>query len=129
MKKTLFLLAAILCAALLVASCSKADNANNGNGGTNTNNTASGNKGGGTTASGGEVGVPECDAYLKKYEACMNDKMPAQARDAAKSGLENTRKTWRDMAANPQTKASLGAACKQADDAAKAGMTAYGCTW
>jgi hypothetical protein len=128
MKKTLFLAAVVICAALLLISCSKTDNANNSNGGSS-NNTNSGNKGGGTTAGGTEVGVPECDAYLKKYEACINDKMPAAARDSAKSSLETTRKSWRDMAANPQTKASLGAACKQADEGAKAGMTAYGCTW
>lgn len=128
MKKTLFLAAFVVCAALLLISCTKTDS-NNTNGGGNTNNAAGGNKGGGTTASGTEVGVPECDAYLKKYEACLNDKMPAAARDASRSAMETQRKAWRDAANNPAQKASLGAACKAADDAAKAGMTAYGCTW
>jgi hypothetical protein len=129
MKKTLFLAAVVICATLLLISC-KTDNANNANGGTNSNNSNSGNKGGGTTASGSDVGVPECDAYIKKYEACINDKMPAAARDQAKSSLEVQRKAWRDaIAANPQSKASIGAGCKAADDAAKPGMTQYGCTW
>lgn len=128
MKKTLFLAAFVVCAALLLISCTKTDS-NNTNSAGNTNSGSGGSGGGGTTASGSDVGVPECDAYLKKWSACINDKMPAAARDASKSSLETTKKAWRDAANNPQTKASLGAACKQADDAAAAGMKAYGCTW
>jgi hypothetical protein len=130
MKKTLFLAAAVICAAFLLASCDKLTGGNNSNSGNSNSSTKNDNsKPGDTTASGDSVGVPECDAYIKKYEACLNDKVPAQTRDMMKSSFETQRKAWRDAAKTEQGKASLAAACKQADESAKASMTAYGCSW
>lgn len=74
------------------------------------------------------IGIPECDNYLTKYEACVSGKVPEAARDALRQGLEQTRTAWRSAAANEATKASLGAACTQAHEAAKAALSAYGCT-
>jgi hypothetical protein len=83
-----------------------------------------------TTASRtGEIGVPECDAYLKAYEACIHDKVPAAARTTFETSLANTKKAWHDQAANPQTRAALAAACKTAHDNAKTTMKAYNCTF
>jgi hypothetical protein len=83
-----------------------------------------------TTASHtGEVGVPECDAFLKAYEACVHDKVPAAARPTFDTTLANYKKTWHDQAANPQTRATLAAACKNAHDNAKTAMKAYNCTF
>lgn len=76
-----------------------------------------------------KVGVPECDEYLQKWRTCMELKMPKAALQASESSLRTTVRAWRDVAKNPQTRASLAAACHQADTAAKAGMTAYGCNW
>ncbi len=81
------------------------------------------------TSSADSVGVPECDEYIKKYEMCLNSKVPEAAKAATKDALDKTRKSWKDMAANPQTKAGLATACKTANDAAKSSMTAYGCEW
>jgi hypothetical protein len=78
---------------------------------------------------GDQVGVPECDEYLQKYRTCITLKMPKGARSYALDSLRSTVRAWREAAANPQTKAALGAACRQADIAAKAGMMAYGCAW
>ena len=77
---------------------------------------------------GASIGVPECDEYLTKYEACLSGKVPESAREQLRTGLEQTRNAWRSAAANEATKASLGAACKQAHDGAKAALSAYGCT-
>ena len=81
------------------------------------------------TAGGDKIGVPECDTYIAKYEACIMDKMPEAQRGAFKSTLEQSRKAWKEAAANPTTKAGLSAACKTALDAAKASTTALGCKW
>src|SRR6476620_3726618 len=62
----------------------------------------------------GEVGVPECDAFLKAYEACVHYKVPAAARPTFDTTLANWRKSWHDQAANPQVKAGLATACKSA---------------
>jgi hypothetical protein len=82
-----------------------------------------------TTVSATEIGVPECDAFLKAYEACVHDKVPAAVRPTFDKGVANWRKSWHDIAANPQTKPSLVAACKSAKDSANTSMKTYGCTF
>ena len=82
-----------------------------------------------TTAAATEIGVPECDAFLKAYEACVHDKVPAAARPTFETGLANWKKSWHDLAANPQTKGTLAAACKTARDNANTSMKAYKCTF
>lgn len=81
-----------------------------------------------TVSATGEVGVPECDAFLKAYEACVHDKVPAAARPTFDTTLANWKKTWREQAANPQTKAALAKACTTAHEQAKTTMKAYNCT-
>ena len=81
-----------------------------------------------STASATEIGVAECDAFLKAYEACIKDKVPAAARPTFDTALTNWRKAWRDLANNPQTKGTLAAACKTARDQNAASLKAYGCT-
>lgn len=135
------MLLAIACfaLALVAGACGSSDTNSNANSST-TNNSNAGTKSSPpattstpaaatSTASGDKIGVPECDDYLAKYEACVTGKVPEQARAQFKSSLETTRKSWRDMAANPQTKAGLAAACKMATDSAKTSMSSYGCTW
>ena len=141
MKKTLFLAAAVVCAAFLLVSCNNTTGNNSNAGGNNNNAAASGNNNNASkpadskpsaspaTAGGGDIGIAECDEYLKKYEACVSDKVPEAARAQLRASLETTRKSWRDLAANPQTKGTLATACKQAHDTAKTSMSAYGCSW
>lgn len=80
-----------------------------------------------TATSGDKIGVPECDDYLAKYESCVSSKVPEAARAQYQSTLATTRKSWRDLAANPQTKASLAQACKTATETARQTMKAIGC--
>ncbi len=82
-----------------------------------------------TGSTGDKIGVPECDNYIEKYEACITGKVPEAARAQMKSSFDLTRKSWRDLAANPQTKSSLASACKQATEMAKQSMSAYACEW
>jgi hypothetical protein len=129
-KKTLFPLALCLLTGLLLLACGggASDNsanssnaaAGNGNKAANTANTS--------TAGGEKIGVPECDEYIAKVEACLA-KVPAAGQPAVKSSLEAMRKSWRDAAATPQGKAGLAAGCKAALDQAKTTYSAYGCSW
>jgi hypothetical protein len=82
-----------------------------------------------TPASGEKIGVADCDDFLAKYEACISDKVPAQARTQYEASIKQWRDSWRQLAANPQTKASLAQACKMAADQAKQSMTSYGCSF
>ncbi|MCA1818065.1 MAG: hypothetical protein LC746_17035 [Acidobacteria bacterium] len=135
MSKRVFSLVA-LCAfcALLVVACGGGANSNN-SGGTNANanraatttTTTTANTATTTTASADKVGVPECDDYLAKYNACVTSKVPAAARAQYESTLAQTRKSWRDLAANPQTKAGLAQACKTATESARQSLKSFGC--
>ena len=121
------ILLCILCAIVLVG-CSKSQT------NTNTASTANANKASTApaapaTASADKIGVPECDEYLANYETCVSGKIPEVARAQYKSALEQTRTSWRKLAENPQTKAGLAAACKQATEAARTAMKSYNCTF
>lgn len=78
---------------------------------------------------GDKVGVPECDEYIEKYEACLNSKVPEAQRAMYKSSFETMRKSWKEAAANPQAKAALATGCKQAMETAKTALGSYACTW
>ncbi len=75
------------------------------------------------------TGVVECDDYLAKYEACLNDKLPEANRAMFQSGLDSMRTSWKQLAANPQTAGALAQACTQAKASAVTAMQAYGCSF
>jgi hypothetical protein len=127
LTKTL-LICAVLCTAILIG-CSKTDNMNNSNtmaGDANKPTTAS-TPAKTTAATGEKIGIPECDEYIAKYEACAG-KVPEAGRAAYKSALDQTRASWKKLADNPQTKGTLAAACKQAAEQQAAAWKAYGCS-
>jgi len=81
------------------------------------------------TASAEKVGVPECDEFIAHYEACVTGKVPEVARAQYKTALDQWRTSWRKLAENPQTKATLAAACKQSAETARNTMKSYNCTF
>lgn len=121
MTKT-FLAFCVLCAFVLIG-CSKTDTMSNSN-----STTSNSNKTTTSTApsTGDKIGVPECDDFIAKYEACT-DKVPEAGRAQYKDALAKWRTSWKQLAANPATKGTLAAACKQAADASAASWKAYGC--
>jgi hypothetical protein len=124
LSKTL-LIFAVLCTAILIG-CSKTDENSNSTA-ANSNKTTAASTPATTAPAGDKIGIPECDGYIAKYEACAG-KVPEAGRAAYKSGLDQTRATWKKLAANPQTRGSLAAACKQAAEAQAAAWKTYGCT-
>ena len=111
--KTFSLLCVCLLLGALMLACGGGDSANSA----------------GTTASGDKIGVAECDDFIQKYEACVSGKVPAAQQAAYKSSIETWRKSWKDLAANPQTKPSLTQVCKTQLDQAKTSLSSFGCTW
>lgn len=142
--KNILAVTALLCFAIFAAACgSPAANT------TNTANAKPGDKPASTApattttapkaddkkaevaSTGDSIGVPECDEYIKKYEACLT-KIAAKApavEGPMKQAFETARKGWKDAAANPAGKATLASACKTAMDTAKSTTTAYACEW
>lgn len=82
-----------------------------------------------TAASAQMVGVPVCDDFLTKYEACVTGKVPAAQQPAFKTSLDQTRKAWSDAAKNPTAKAALESSCKQTADQLKQSLAAYNCSF
>lgn len=76
-----------------------------------------------------KIGVPDCDDFIAKYDACVTDKVPEVARAQYKTAIDQWRTSWRQLAANPNTKATLAVACKQAAETARTSMKAYNCTF
>lgn len=75
------------------------------------------------------VGVAACDEFLTKYEACVGTKVPAAQQTMFKGQMEQTRKSWTDLAKSPNGKSSLEAACKQTAQQMKTSLSAYGCSF
>ncbi len=123
LRKT-FLIFAVLCAAILIG-CSKTETMDNGNTAGNSNKTGTTT----TAPAGDKIGVPECDDFIAKYDACVSSKVPEAGRAAAKSAIDQWRASWKRLADKPATKGTLAAACKQAAEQQAAAMKPYGCTF
>jgi hypothetical protein len=124
LRKSL-LIFSILCAAILIG-CSKTETSNSNTAADNSNKSTASS---GTTASGDKIGVPECDDFIAKYDACVSSKVPEVARAQYQGAIKQWRDSWKKLAADPATKGSLAAACKQARDQQEAALKSYGCTW
>jgi hypothetical protein len=133
MSKRISLLLCVVCAVVLIG-CSKSEPTNE-SGAT----TANANKAAATsttpattaptTAAADKIGVPECDEFIANYDACVSTKVPEVARAQYKTAIEQWRTSWRKLAENPQTKATLAAACKQSAETARTSMKSYNCTF
>lgn len=128
MSKSL-LLSFILVVAVLAFACAKSESTTNKDATAPATSQPATSPATTTASSSDSIGVAECDAFIKSYEACVKDKVPEAARAQFNSTLAQWRKSWRDLAANPQTKPTLASACKTQLDAARQSMKAYGCTF
>ena len=74
------------------------------------------------------IGIPECDDYLDRYEACISSRAPQNARPALAAALAQTRASWRKTLSASTQPAALAMVCQRARAAARASLVAYGCT-
>lgn len=140
LKRHLSLIILFALCALVMTACGGAEKATNGN--SNASGTDNSSKASTTTSpetasnkepektaasADDKIGIPECDDYLAKYEACVSGKVPESARAQYKSSLEQMRKSWREMAADPKTKGGLAMACQAATTQGKQQFKMYGC--
>jgi hypothetical protein len=81
------------------------------------------------TTAAAEIGIPECDEFLQKYDKCVSEKVPEAARQTLKQSIEQMRSAWKQAAANPLAKPALASGCKQAAANTQAATASYGCEW
>lgn len=129
MRRTTILMLC-LALALVVMACSKTETSNNSNATSGTTEKPAAATPGTTTASTGDsIGVPECDDFIAKYEACVSNKVPELVRAQYQSSLKQWKESWKKLAENPQTKPTLVSACKQAVEQHGAALKSFGCTF
>ena|SRR5215217_5227620 len=145
MKTTsIFALAASFCFAIASMGCGSpantaantGTNINKSNTAVITNTTANSANAASNTVSktepvGDSVGVPECDEYIKKYEACLTmiaAKAP-QAQPALKSSFEAQRNGFKTAASTPQGKTMLASQCKGFIESAKTSTAQWCNNW
>jgi hypothetical protein len=81
-----------------------------------------------TATASGDIGVAECDEYIKKMSECST-KMAPEAAGPMKESMETMKKAWKDASSTPEGKTALASGCKQALDAAKSAYASMGCTF
>jgi hypothetical protein len=113
----------------MLIGCGKTETTDNSNTNAGTKTTTTSTPATTTTAPGDKIGVPECDDFITKYDACVSSKVPEAARAQYKSAVEQWRASWKKLAENPATKGSLAAACKQAAEQQATALKSYGCAW
>jgi hypothetical protein len=130
MKKRILLLLCVVFGLLLVA-CGKTEVTVNHNASASPAAKTSPASTPATTAgaTGAKIGVADCDEFITAYEACVTSKVPEVARAQYKAGIEQWRTSWRQLAANPSTKATLTQVCKQAAEQARVSMKSYNCAF
>jgi hypothetical protein len=132
MRRTTILVLSLVCGLVLIA-CSKTETTNNSNtsAGSSTTEKPATSTPATTTAStsGDNIGVPECDEFITKYDACVSNKVPEMVRAQYKDAIARWRTEWRRMANDPATRGQLAAACKQAAEQQSAALKSFGCTF
>jgi hypothetical protein len=133
MLRNSLLILCILSAAILIG-CSKTETTNNSNStamnsNKSTSTTTTTTTTSSTTTSGEKIGIPECDDFIAKYEACVSNKVPEMVRGQFKNALADWRKNWKKLAEDPANKEQLTKACKQAAEQQAAALKSYGCTF
>jgi hypothetical protein len=129
MKRTILVFSSLVFAVVLIG-CSKTEmTSNNSNSNATTAEKPAAPKTETAASTGDKVGVPECDDFIAKYEACVSGKVPEMARAQYQSSLKQMKESWKKLAENPQTKGTLAAACKQAADQQAAALKSFGCSF
>ena len=76
---------------------------------------------------GEEIGIAECDSYVRKYEACLADKVPVEAQARLRKELDDQVKQWRASATDTFARTNVADQCRSAMATAKKSMAGYGC--
>jgi hypothetical protein len=81
------------------------------------------------TSEASEIGVPECDAYIKNYRSCLADKVPEEKRADLRRTIDEQQKKWQDAVAGGTDTAPIAEQCKSAVAEASTKLAEYGCSF
>ena len=73
-------------------------------------------------------GVPECDAYVKKYLACVEGRVSGEQKERLIEAFEANRTKWRALSSMREGAVALALSCRAAAQKSKEELTVeYGC--
>jgi hypothetical protein len=75
------------------------------------------------------VGIPECDAYLAGYTACVARKVPMAQRPAMMQTVKEMRAAWKKAAKSKAAIETMANTCKMMRQTARKTMAKFGCKW
>ena len=81
------------------------------------------------TSQANEIGIEECDAYIRNYEACLTDKVPEDKRDTLRATLDEQRRGWQASVTAGEDQAGIKRQCQSAIETAKRSLAEYGCSF
>lgn len=125
-----------LVSAIFLIGCTITETTNSNN--SNSNSTAGSSEkpatststpGAATASSDDKIGVPECDDFIAKYDACVSNKVPEMVRAQYKDAIVQWRTEWKRLANDPAVKGQLAARCKQAAEQQTAALKSFGCSF
>lgn len=82
-----------------------------------------------STAAAGDIGIAECDTFLKAYDDCVSTKVPEAARATYRTSINTWRTEWKRLADNPQTRGTLVGVCKTQLETARTQLKSFNCTF
>lgn len=74
-----------------------------------------------------QIGIPECDRFITRYEACVTTKVPATHRVTFAQQVAQLRTSWRALAENPDNRAELERLCRTQGAQMQRGLEPFGC--
>jgi HPt (histidine-containing phosphotransfer) domain-containing protein len=74
-----------------------------------------------------EIGVPECDQYIRRYEDCLMQKVPPTRQADLRATLDDEKRRWHAAMIDGASKETLAQQCRSAASLARTKMSDYGC--
>ena len=78
------------------------------------------------TSSSEKIGIPECDDFIAKYNACISDHVPEAKKIEYKENIDAFARSWKQLTANSDRN-TVAAACKRHSDITREKMKRFGC--
>jgi hypothetical protein len=75
-----------------------------------------------------EIGIAECDRYVRAYTRCVHEHVEGETRDQMFQAMKDSVAAWKEAAAGPN-RGQLASACNDAFEAAKEVTVPLGCTF
>lgn len=81
------------------------------------------------TSEANEIGIAECDEYIRKYESCLAEKVPEEKRGELRATLDAQRRQWQGSVTAGEDQATIKRQCETEMDSAKRTLNEYGCAF